>query len=182
MILVIGGARSGKSSFAEERASKISEKSKTNVMYVATSIGFDADMKDRIQKHKDSRSKKWITLEKYCNFTRKDIDKECNVVMLDCLTLLISNIILESKYDFDNITNAEIDKLESTVEFEINMFLKVFEKKEIIIVSNEVGLGLVPPYKLGAIFRDIAGRMNQLIARKSEEVYLMTAGIAMKIK
>ena len=182
MILVIGGARSGKSSFAEERASKISEESKTNVMYVATSIGFDADMKDRIQKHKNSRSKKWITLEKYSNFTSEDIDKDCGLVMLDCLTLLISNIILESKYDFDNITNAEIDKLENTVKFEINMFLKIFEEKEIIIVSNEVGLGLVPPYKLGAIFRDIAGRMNQLIARKSEDVYLMTAGIPMKIK
>lgn len=182
MKLILGGARSGKSSFAEEISTEISENKETNVMYVATAIGFDADMQDRIKKHRNSRSDKWITLEKYSNFIDSDINSECDVILLDCMTLMISNLILDSNYNFDKITNKEIDRLELKIEKEIDKFLEVFDSKEIIIVSNEVGLGLVPPYKLGAIFRDIAGRMNQRIARNASDVYFLTAGIPMKIK
>ncbi|MGL4656456.1 MAG: bifunctional adenosylcobinamide kinase/adenosylcobinamide-phosphate guanylyltransferase [Sarcina sp.] len=182
MILVIGGARSGKSTFAEKKASEFKELYKTNVMYIATSIGFDAEMKDRIKKHRESRDNSWVTLEKYKKFKKEDMSEKCEVVLLDCLTLMISNLILETKYDFDRITPKEVDDIENLVEKEIKSFLEIFREKEIIIVSNEVGLGLVPPYRLGAIFRDISGRMNQLIAREAEQVYLMTAGIEMRIK
>lgn len=182
MILVLGGTRSGKSTFAEKKATETKEALNTNVMYVATSIGFDADMKDRINKHRENRDKSWITLEKYKKFSDNDVNKDCEVVMLDCLTLMISNLILESDYNFDEITPAQVDNLEKVVEEEIKQFLSVFKSKELIIVSNEVGLGLVPSYKLGAIFRDISGRMNQMLAREATEVYLMTAGIEMRIK
>ena len=182
MILVLGGARSGKSTFAEKKATQIKNDLNTNVMYVATSIGFDAEMKDRIKKHQNNRDSSWITLEKYKDFNNSDVNKECNIILLDCLTLMISNIILETKYDFDTITPREVDILEEEVELQIKKYIDVFKGKELIIVSNEVGLGLVPSYKLGAIFRDIAGRMNQMIARLSDEVYLLTAGIEMRIK
>ncbi|MGL4762930.1 MAG: bifunctional adenosylcobinamide kinase/adenosylcobinamide-phosphate guanylyltransferase [Sarcina sp.] len=182
MILVLGGARSGKSTFAEKKATEIKNELNTNVMYVATSIGFDAQMRDRIEKHRDNRDNSWITLEKYKDFNIKDEKKGCEVVLLDCLTLMISNIILEAKYDFDSITTSEVDILEKEVEFQIKKYLDIFKDKQLIIVSNEVGLGLVPAYKLGAIFRDIAGRMNQMIAMMSDEVYLLTAGIEMRIK
>ena len=182
MILVTGGARSGKSTFAEKKAEEFKVKLDSNVMYVATSIGFDAEMKDRINKHKESRNNQWITLEKYRGFDKSDDNEKCEVILLDCLTLMISNIILESGYDFDKITPKEVDKLEESVEAEIKEFIGSFTGKEVIIVSNEVGLGIVPAYKLGAIFRDIAGRMNQMIARLSDAVYLLVAGIEIRVK
>ncbi|MGL4449673.1 MAG: bifunctional adenosylcobinamide kinase/adenosylcobinamide-phosphate guanylyltransferase [Sarcina sp.] len=182
MILVLGGARSGKSTFAEKKALEKKIKLDTNVIYVATSIGFDADMKDRINKHRQSRDTSWITLEKYKDFNLNDKDEKCNVVLLDCLTLMVSNLILESNYNFDEITPKEVDEIEKNIEDEVMKFLDVFKDKELIIVSNEVGLGLVPVYKLGAVFRDISGRMNQIIAKKASEVYFMTAGMEMRIK
>lgn len=185
MILVIGGARSGKSTFAEEKAKEISSFKKSNVAYIATSIAFDDSMKDRIKKHRQQRDKNWITIERYKDFKEIIINenfKSCDIVLIDCLTLMISNLLLEYKGNFDNITPLEIDEIEKEIEDEIKSLINVCCDKEIIVVSNEVGLGIVPAYRLGAVFRDIAGRMNQFIARESKEVYLLTAGIPLKIK
>lgn len=187
MILVIGGARSGKSSFSEERASELQNKLDTNVLYIATSIPFDEGMKDRVKKHRESRPSSWFTVEQYKTFnTLKDTTefKESNVILLDCITLMISNILLEYPGDFDKISVADIDSLEKNILKEVDEVISTcnIDNKEFIVVSNEVGLGLVPPYKLGSIFRDIAGRINQRIAKKSTEVYLLTAGIPLKIK
>lgn len=183
MVFITGGARSGKSSFAEDYVKKIS--AVDEVLYIATAIAFDDGMKSRIKKHRESRPSEWATLEKYKDFKslgENKVFKEKKVILLDCLTLLISNLLLEYKGDFDKITVEEIEELEKNIEREITDLLESCREKEFIIVTNEVGLGLVPSYKLGSIFRDIAGRMNQKIAKEAKEVYLLVSGIPMKIK
>lgn len=187
MRLILGGARSGKSSFAEQLAKDLRVDLKTNVAYIATSIAFDDGMKDRIKKHRESRPADWYTIEQYKNF--KEIEKReeftnSNVILLDCMTLMVSNLLLEYQGDFDKITTDEIDQLEKYIIEQVDELLSVcnIEEKEFIVVSNEVGLGLVPSYKLGSIFRDIAGRINQRLAKEAKEVYLLTAGIPLKLK
>lgn len=187
MILVIGGARSGKSSFSEEKARELQNLHNSNVLYIASSIPFDDDMKDRVKKHKEQRPKSWYTLEEYKNFQllyNKEEFLNSKVILLDCLTLMISNILLEYNGDFDKVPRNEIDELEKNIIEEILKLINICNEhnKELIIVSNEVGLGLVPPYRLGSIFRDISGRANQLVAKMSKDVYLITAGIPLKIK
>lgn len=183
MIVVTGGARSGKSSFAEEYTRKIGGIS--DVLYIATSIAFDEGMKSRIEKHKESRPSEWKTLEQYRDFKNlkdNELFKEKNVILLDCITLLVSNLLLEYEGDFDKITENEIDNLEEKIDREVSDLLEVIKDKKVIIVTNEVGLGLVPAYKMGSVFRDIAGRINQKIAKKADEVYFVVSGIPMKVK
>lgn len=187
MILVIGGARSGKSSFAEEKAKALQEKNGGNVLYIATSIAFDDDMKFRVAKHKEARPSSWPTLEQYKSFVGIGNDERfisSNTVMVDCMTLMVSNLLLERDVDYDTIKHEIISEIEKEIVKEVDQLIEVCReaKKQLIIVSNEVGLGVVPPYRLGNIFRDIAGRVNQKIAREAEEVYLLTAGIPLKIK
>lgn len=183
MILVTGGARSGKSSFAEDYVKKIG--ALDEVLYIATAIAFDEGMKNRIKKHRESRPKEWETLERYKDFAYfkdNNIYKNKKVILLDCMTLLISNLLLEYKGDFDKISEEEIDKLEEYIDQEVSDFLEAFSDKKIVIVTNEVGMGLVPAYKLGSVFRDIAGRINQKIAKRADEVYFLVSGIPMKVK
>lgn len=183
MIVVTGGARSGKSSFAENYVKEISKVDE--VLYIATSIAFDEGMKSRIKKHRESRPSEWETLEQYKNFELLKDNKlfnEKKVILLDCMTLLVSNLLLEYEGDFDKITEDEINKLEEIIDNEVTHLLEVTKEKEIIIVTNEVGMGLVPAYKMGSVFRDIAGRINQKIAREAKDVYFIVSGIPMKIK
>ena len=186
MIFVIGGARSGKSSYAEKRMKEMQE-SLNDVLYIATAIPTDGDMMNRIQRHQQDREKEWFTIEQYKDFQLLETD--CNFqkvkhILFDCLTLMITNIMFDHYTDFDNMSNDEIEQLESSIKEEIIKLIDVCErnKKTLCIVSNEVGFGLVPSYRLGIIFRDIAGRMNQLIASKATEVILVTAGIPLRIK
>ena len=181
--LVTGGARSGKSSFAEEL---IMDKGK-KVCYIATAIVYDGDMKDRIKKHIDRRPKEWATIEQYKDFdlliNNGDFNS-CDSVLLDCITIMITNIMFEEEIDFDNCSNEIIDSIENKVFKEMKKLLKVIKENEknIIFVTNEVGMGLVPSYRLGSIFRDIAGRVNQFLAQESNNVYLTVSGIPVKIK
>ena len=179
---ITGGARSGKSRFAEEFL-----KNEDKVIYIATGIAFDDEMKDRIAKHKESRNKNWITIEGYKGL--KDIlsDKLAgrDFILLDCVTIMVSNLMLLGKnIDWDKINPDEVNLIEKTILDEINNFLKIAEQfsGETIIVSNELGMGVVPPTPLGRYYRDIAGRMNQIIADISDEVYFVVSGIPVKIK
>ncbi|MEF9960946.1 MAG: bifunctional adenosylcobinamide kinase/adenosylcobinamide-phosphate guanylyltransferase [Niameybacter sp.] len=187
MILVLGGARSGKSSYAEESVKKHIAQEGGDVLYVATSIAFDEDMQDRVKKHQEARPSHWHTLEQYKGFNtleeHPDFQKS-KVVMLDCVTLMVSNLLLDYPVDFDHIPRHEIDQMEGLITKEVKDFVTACQKhhKHLILVSNEVGLGIVPAYRLGSIFRDIAGRMNQLLAREADEVYFLVSGIPMKIK
>ena len=166
IIFIIGGARSGKSSFALKEASKISGKK----AYIATAEALDGEMKIRIEKHRKDRGSKWDTYEeplKISGIIEKIKDKY-NVIVIDCLTLWLSNIMHRNK----NI-KSEIESFCSLL-FAVNCSL--------FTVSNEVGMGIVPDNEMAREFRDLAGFLNQKIAEIADEVYVVTAGIPIKIK
>lgn len=180
---VTGGARSGKSTFAEKY---IVEKKLPRV-YIATAIPFDNEMKIRVAKHREQRGKNWLTIEGYKGLRGK-LEKNLGdekIILMDCLTNMVSNLmIMEKEYDWDNITKKELESLEEKIKDEVTEVLDFVEERELelVVVSNELGMGLVPPYALGRHFRDIAGRMNQLVASRSASAYLIVSGISMKIK
>lgn len=182
IIMITGGARSGKSTFAEELAKKAGN----NVIYIATSIPFDDEMKDRIKKHKQQRPSNWETVETY-----KDIDLQLqgkldgkDAVLLDCITIMVSNLMLEKAYDWEGMAVDEINAVEDKVRMEIEKLISAAQNSPIpfIIVTNELGMGVVPPTELGRAVRDIAGRANQMLARAASEVYLCVSGIPVRIK
>lgn len=171
IVLVIGGARSGKSSFALRSADSINGKK----AYIATAQAFDSEMEQRIQRHKNERPDDWSTIEEPLNIASAigEAINRYDVVLIDCLTLWLSNLMHAGR-DIDK----EIDRF-------VN-FLKAPElrqdKYELFLVSNEVGMGIVPENSLSRQFRDFAGILNQKVAQAADEVYLMAAGIATRIK
>ncbi|PGS55827.1 bifunctional adenosylcobinamide kinase/adenosylcobinamide-phosphate guanylyltransferase [Bacillus sp. AFS041924] len=188
VILVIGGARSGKSSYAERRIKEM-QTDENDVVYIATAIPFDGDMNERIKRHQDDRPNNWHTIERYKQFNQLKTNEEflqSKYVLVDCMTVMITNLMFDhyTDVDFEKINNKQINKLELGIEVVVNELIDLCDQhsKTLIIVTNEVGYGLVPSYRLGRIFRDIAGRMNQKIASKAQEVILVTAGIPLRIK
>lgn len=193
LIFVTGGAKSGKSKFAEEMLLKLNNGNQKNI-YLATSLVFDEETKEKVRLHKKRRKNDWFTVETYKNFKNKlynffeNNDKTKNNMLVDCLTNMITNIIFENKnIDWDNFEKKmyiqTLEKLNKNVENSVNKLLNVTNEFEnVIIVSNELGMGLVPNYPLGRYFREIAGKMNQIVAEKADEVYFVVSGIPMKIK
>lgn len=203
IILVTGGARSGKSTFAEKLAGSTGDK----VLYIATSIPFDDEMKDRVKRHRERRPANWSTFEGYKNL--KQVfhlkDQSFEVILLDCVTIMITNLLFElagfhdsaqGEFNIDELRDEAIESIEKEILKEVKEFideakLKLKDEtkseneeksKDVILVTNEVGFGIVPDNKLGRIFRDIAGRINQYIASRAEEVYLVVCGLPLKIK
>lgn len=177
MILVTGGARSGKSNFAES----IYEGDK-EVVYIATSRVEDDEMGDRVQLHRANRPMEWRTFEGTYNLDiAVGYEKR---YLLDCVTVLTSNIMFDLSRDLDCIDMALQERIESTVLNELTKLYKKIKKNdgELVLVTNELGYSLVPDNYIGRIFRDIQGRVNQRIASLSDEVYLVCCGIAVKIK
>ena len=193
LIFVTGGAKSGKSKFAEEILLKLNNGKQKNI-YLATSLVFDEEMKEKVRLHKKRRQDEWFTVEAYKNFENElsnffeNNDKIKNNMLVDCLTNMITNIIFENQnIDWDNFEKKlyiqTLEKLNKDVEHSVIELLNVADQFEnAIIVSNELGMGLVPSYPLGRYFREIAGKMNQIVAEKADEVYLVVSGIPMKIK
>ncbi|WFD09554.1 bifunctional adenosylcobinamide kinase/adenosylcobinamide-phosphate guanylyltransferase [Tepidibacter hydrothermalis] len=182
IVMVTGGARSGKSSFSEELCKCKSEK----VAYIATSIAFDDGMRDRIKKHKESRPQHWNTYETYKDIYNiiDDIKSKNDTVLLDCVTLLVNNLMFEFDVDWDEICREEIDKIESYINEQVVKLIDAIRNTELyfVFVTNELGMGIVPENRLSRIYRDIAGRVNQKIATLSDEVYLVVSSIPVKIK
>lgn len=183
IILITGGARSGKSSFAEKFTANISDK----VAYIATALPFDEGMKDRIKKHRESRPKTWTTYEVYKNIYKyiDEISINHDVILLDCVTILVTNLMLEnSELSWDDIDREKIDEIEKDIKEQVSLLIKKIKDTGIncVLVTNEVGMGIVPENRLSRIFRDIAGRINQFIASNSDEVYFTVSGIPTKIK
>jgi adenosylcobinamide kinase/adenosylcobinamide-phosphate guanylyltransferase len=182
LILVTGGARSGKSSFAEEKVKGFGD----NVLYVATSIPFDDEMKLRIKKHREQRPDIWETLEAYkdLDLLLPDIIKGKSAVLLDCITVMITNLMFEKCQSWDDIDTYKMTEIENYIMAEVEKLIMAIESLEVpfVLVTNELGDGLVPEYALGRLFRDIAGRVNQRIAKASQEVFLCVCGIPVKIK
>lgn len=182
IILVTGGARSGKSNFAES----LCKKQNNRTAYIATSVAFDEEMKSRIKKHQEDRPKKWKTFEIYRDIYSiiEDVSKEHDTVILDCVTLLVNNLMFNSDIDIDKATTEEIDELESYIKDQVSKLIEEVKKTDLyfVMVTNEIGLGVVPSYKLGRIYCDFAGRINQMLGKSSDEVYFTVCGIPTKIK
>jgi adenosylcobinamide kinase / adenosylcobinamide-phosphate guanylyltransferase len=174
--LILGGARCGKSSYAQQLA-KDSGKS---VTFVATAEALDDEMAERIQEHKSERPVAWQTLEAPLDIASHAKGIQSEVVILDCITLLVSNLMMQFVEDdivkdmhFMQATQKEIEELLSAIRK---------SSQHWIIISNEVGLGLVPPYQMGRVYRDGLGWANQSLARMADSVLFLVAGIPMKIK
>lgn len=182
LVFVTGGARSGKSRFAEELLG-----GRDDVLYIATAIAFDDEMKKRIRIHKERRNHNWQTLEGYSSLGSK-IDQysgSCSAVLLDCITVMVTNLMFENtSIDWDKISQCEIDSIETRINYEIEELIGTANSFNgiTVIVSNEVGMGIVPGNPLSRHFRDIAGRINQKIAASADEVYFTVSGIPLKIK
>lgn len=175
--LFLGGARSGKSSYAVDLA----RNNHKYVVYLATGIACDAEMTERIKRHKNDRPETWKTIEEplYLENVLKNLEESTEFVLLDCLGFWVSNLI----FHYQNAGNSDT-QVEDAVLGHIKEFLSIAEKikSKIVIVSNEVGMGVVPESPLGRLFRDILGRANQTVASCAEEVLLFVAGLHIKIK
>lgn len=187
---LLGGARSGKSLYAEELANNLGSKA----AYIATAEIIDEEMQKRIDIHRSRRPVGWKTFEFGSNTPSiKDFEviiktvtlENYKVVIIDCITILLFRLIHKYRLDEMEIIDS---RLEKKIEDETNIFFTIFlelalsSSLKFIIVSNEVGMGVVPPYPLGRAFRDLMGAVNKQIAAASDEVYFFIAGLKQKIK
>lgn len=180
IIMVTGGARSGKSTFAEKLCKEIDKKA----VYIACAKITDDDMAERVARHRSQRPAEWETVEQYKDFGGISKKAECDVYILECVTTMITNLMFDEDIDYDKCSEDEIQNIEQKIHDEIKVMINEFKgsQKTLIIVTNEVGMGIVPAYRLGRIFRDIAGRMNRYIASCADEVYCIISGLPLKIK
>jgi adenosylcobinamide kinase/adenosylcobinamide-phosphate guanylyltransferase len=169
IFFITGGARSGKSTFAEKLANSLSGKR----AYLATAQALDAEMVARVEQHRKRRGSAWDTFEEPLAAAEllKKLSSTHDIVLLDCLTLWLSNVMAHT--DGDGAVLSRSDDLVSAI--------KDFSGA-CIVVSNEVGLGIVPDNPLARRFRDLAGLLNQKTAQVADEVYFTAAGIPVKIK
>lgn len=177
LILVLGGARSGKSELAEKIASQLGEA----VKYIATATVQDLEMAERIKLHQVRRPASWLTFEEPINILEvlKNGQKG-DVFLLDCATLWLTNLLLAENLPRCEATATE--KKEYILELVQAAADSVNNGYNLIIVSSEVGLGLVPEYPLSRTFRDLAGKINQTLAAKADQVYITIAGLPLEIK
>ena len=180
IILCSGGARSGKSEFAEQLALSL----KGRKAYVATGQAFDDEMKDRIKKHQLRRGKEWITFEIPLHLHKnwEQIKNVSDVILIDCLTMFTSNHIFAHG---DINTQEDSNRIESIILKELRLLLQDINNsndKTVIFVTNEIGLGIVPENKLARYFRDITGRVNREVASAANKMYLTISGVTIELK
>lgn len=176
LILILGGARSGKSAYAQRLALETGRQ----VVFVATAEPGDEEMAARIRRHKVERPVGWRTVETPTRVGEAlgGQDLESCVVLIDCLTLLASNRLTEAS------DPVQLWEAEEAIQDEVDRLLEAYRgsKATWIVVSNEVGMGIVPPHPLGRVYRDALGRMNQEMARAADRVLLMVAGLPVLVK
>jgi len=169
--LVLGGAQSGKSYYAQQLASHFER-----VAFIATARGIDAEMRRKIGRHRRERPAAWRTIEAPLDLEKAvhSASRESDVVLIDCLTVYVDNVMSarrksKSKIDSKECINAVCDAIRTA-------------EASVIVVSNEVGSGVVPPYRSGRAYRDFLGQMNQKVAQIADRVILMVAGVPMTVK
>jgi adenosyl cobinamide kinase/adenosyl cobinamide phosphate guanylyltransferase len=172
MILILGGARSGKSTFAEQLAK---QSAREKILFIATAEPLDDEMRERIAKHRAARPAAWQTLEAPRDLPSAlaQLEKSPQLILLDCMTLWVTNEMLASEADVEKRLLGQLDMLiEWTRLHDIDL----------IIVSNEVGLGIVPENALARRFRDVLGIVNAHAAQNADKVYWMVAGLPLEVK
>lgn len=177
LIFITGGARSGKSALAERFARELGGR----VTFMATAVVTDDEMRLRIEHHKRHRPADWNTVEEplALDDALRGLKGKTDVILLDCLTVWLGNLLHAGEDQAQPSENLQ-QKLLSRVE----ELLAVIRESpfSVVVVSNEVGSGVVPPYSMGRFFRDVAGWANQLIARQADEVWLSVAGLPLRFK
>jgi adenosylcobinamide kinase/adenosylcobinamide-phosphate guanylyltransferase len=170
IVFVIGGCRSGKSTYAMQTAERVPAEQK---IFIATCVPRDDEMKRRVARHQKERSQNWVTVEAPLNLPEaiRQNSRSGDVILVDCLTLWVSNLLMET---------GDESKIEET----ISQFINAIEKAAgpIVLVSNEVGTGIVPENALARQYRDIIGRVNQDVAKTAGRVIWMVAGIPVTVK
>lgn len=164
-MLITGGARAGKSRFAQAQAQALGQE---RVSFVATAEALDEEMQQRIAKHRAERPPAWETLEAPLEVAQAVQQARHRVVLLDCLTLWVSNLMLAER--------AVLPAVEHL------LAIRAQTGRTLLVVSNEVGLGIVPENPLARRYRDLLGAANQRIAQEAQQVYLLVAGIPVQIK
>lgn len=164
---VLGGARSGKSSFAL----RLAEQAPAPWVYLATAQALDAEMTERIASHRLSRGDGWDTIEDPLDPARRVAGRDSGVVLIDCITLWITNLLCAGRMDSEIFSHVDALALACSR-----------SQASVVIVSNEVGAGIVPENALSRRFRDIAGTANQRLAAVADDVWLVTAGIPLRLK
>jgi adenosylcobinamide kinase/adenosylcobinamide-phosphate guanylyltransferase len=164
IVLLLGGARSGKSRIAQTRA----EARRGALVYLATGEALDSEMAERIAKHREERGGRWRTVEVPLELPEAIRRENEHVVVVDCLTLWLSNLLL-GEHDVAAATDRLLASLEDTT-------------GTVLVVSNEVGMGIVPENALARRFRDEAGRLHQRVATVATEVSLVAAGCSIRMK
>ncbi len=167
-ILVLGGARSGKSAYALELAGSFSK----GKLFIATAEALDDEMRERIAEHKKDRGSAWTTVEEPTEIIEVIAkNKEAGLILIDCVTLWLTNLMEKGLTDADIL--KEVSWLSSAIKETVGA---------VIIVSNELGLSIVSENPLGRRFTDLSGRANQILAKAVDEVYFITAGLSTKLK
>jgi adenosylcobinamide kinase/adenosylcobinamide-phosphate guanylyltransferase len=172
LTLVIGGARSGKSRFAQSLLS-----GSQRVAYIATSRCEDAEMAERIERHRQDRPSHWVTVEEPLEIaqTVERLSADREFILLDCLTVWLSNLSWEHR-------DSAAEELHRAASQEVARLIPPAANTHLVLVTNELGCGLVPESPVGRLFRDVHGWMNQDVARAADWVYHLVAGIAVPIK
>ncbi len=180
--LISGGARSGKSNYAEQVVRQFGD----NICYIATAIAFDSGMQSRIAKHRAQRPASWQTIEQYADLGRTIVQNKgrYDAYLLDCLTIMVSNLMLAAALDFETASEAQIDALEAQIQAEVAALIDavVASGDNIVLVGNEVGYGIVPTNRMARYFRDIAGRVNQYVAQRADKLILVVCGYPLQVK
>lgn len=183
IFFVIGGGRSGKSFFAERLAKETGKKT----VYLATAVPFDEEIKRRIEAHQNRRSDDWSTVEMYHLF--EAVKERAEILQADCLLLdslgmMVNNSLFRCGVGFEGETEASREQAWGQAMENLESLLNFCRKadKDLILVSEEVGMGIVPESSLTRFYRDLLGRINQKAAEASDQVYFVIAGIEIRIK
>lgn len=179
LTLIVGGCRSGKSEYAKELALGYQR-----VAYLATAAAGDDEMQERINRHRKERPKHWLTIEEPLELASalQDVANKVEVVIIDCLTLYLSNII--SALGFDLEDTASYPEYEAQISNRLDEVIQAAKEivPKVFMVTNELGQGMVPYEPISRFFRDMAGLMNQRVASAADEVYRLEVGIPVRLK
>ncbi len=179
IVMVTGGTRSGKSSFAEGLL-----KDENSILYIATGKITDDEMAERVRHHQERRGERYRTYEGYEAIPDAIRESAETATMLECIGTMVTNMMFDEDRDLDRISIEDVKQMEERIVSAVSDIIGEMKKTNQLhmVITNEVGFALISEYKLGRIFTDILGRVNQFIARHADEVYLVVSGLPVKVK